>query len=89
VCHMEESRKSCWVGTVCSFVYLLVSVCLLLGVCGYCYPSLGTWAQSVIAGAEKSPVREAFNTLSDGLEAGVSLRDAAEASFSVLIGHED
>ena len=85
---MDETRKNCWIGTLCSFVYLLVAISLLLGVCGYCYPSMRNWTQSVIAGAEDSPVREAFHVLSEGLEDGVPLKDAAQASLSVLIGHE-
>lgn len=86
---MEERRKGSWVASVCSVVYLLVAVSLLLGVCRYCYPAAGQWMQDAIAGAADSPVREAFGVLADGLEAGEPLKDAAQASFSVLVGDAD
>ena len=70
-------------------MYLLVAICLFLGVCGYCYPDAGMWTRAVIAGAEDSPVREAFNVLSDGLEEGLSIRDAAKSSVSALIDRAD
>lgn len=86
---MDKPRKTGVFAGVCSVVYLLAAICLLLGVCGYCYPALGQWADAVIAGREDSPVREAFNTLSDGLEAGIPLKEAAQTSFAVLIGDAD
>lgn len=75
--------------TLCSFVYLLTAIVLLLSVCGYCYPAINEWTQSVFTGAEDNPVREAFHVLSDGLETGVPWKEAAMTSFSVLVDHAD
>ena len=86
---MEDGKKGLFLAGFCSVVYLIVAVGLLLGVCGYCYPSAGQWIKAVVVGAEDSPVRTAFNVLSDGLEAGTPLKEAARDSVAVLIGDAD
>ena len=84
---MDEHKKTNRLMAFCSVVYLLSAVVLLLAVCGYCYPAVEQWTQAVIAGAEDSPVKEAFHVLSDGLESGVPWKEAASSSFSVLVDH--
>ena len=74
------------VAGVLSFVYLAGSLWLLLAVCGHCCPRLENRVRSVIGGLEDSPVREAFVTFSDGLEAGLPIRDTVEASVEILFG---
>jgi len=83
---MDKTKKTGFFAAVFSLLYLMAAVGLLLGVCGHCYPGLGRWVDTLIAGNDDSPVRAAFNTLSDGLEAGVPLKEAAQTSFAVLIG---
>lgn len=83
---MEQKRKSSFLVVLFSTFYLLAALGLLLGVCGYCYPETGQWVQKVVAGVQDSPIRQAFGVLSDGLETGQTLKDAAQASFSVLMG---
>ncbi len=86
---MEEKKKGSGVATFCSVVYILVALCLLLGVCGYCYPSFGQRLRETAGGWEDSPVRQAFGTLADGLEAGEPVKEAFAASFEVLTGGTD
>ena len=74
---------------VLSALYLLAAAGLLLGVCGHCYPAVGRWVGTVLGGSESSPVREAFSVLSEGLERGTSLKEAARNAGSVLIGDAD
>lgn len=71
--------------TFFSGVYLLAAVVLLLCVCGYCYPQ----ARQVFAGLEESPVRQAFGTLAEGLEAGEPVRTTMTDAVQVLIGQKD
>jgi len=71
--------------TFFSGVYLLAAVVLLLCVCGYCYPQ----TRQVFAGLEESPVRQAFGTLAEGLEAGEPVRTTMTDAVQVLIGQKD
>lgn len=84
---MEKKQKSSGIAVFFSVVYVLAALCLLLGVCGYCYPEIGDGLRQAVAGWEESPVREAFSTLADGLEAGLPMKDTVEASFEVLFGN--
>ena len=68
-----------------SGTYLLASLLLLLWVCGYCYPQ----AREVFAGMEDGPVRQAFGTLADGLEAGEPIRETMTEAAQVLFDWED
>ena len=86
---MNDKKKGSWVMGICSIVYLMVAICLLLGVCGYCYPAIGTWSKMIISGAEDSPVREAFHVLSDGLQSGAPIKDTALESLQVLFVDEN
>ena len=83
---MDKAKKNGVFAAVFSLLYLVAAIGLLLGVCGHCYPGLGQWVDTVIAGNDDSPVRAAFNILSEGLESGVPLKEAAQTSFAVLIG---
>lgn len=83
---MTDKQKGSGIATFFSILYILMALCLLFGVCGYCYPAVGERIRQVIGGWEESPVREAFGTLADGLEAGLPVKETVEASFEVLIG---
>ena len=86
---MEHRKKGSILSGVFSFLYLLAAIRLLLGVCGYCYPEAGERVRVAISGIEDNPVRAAFNVLSDDLENGKSIKDAALASLDVIIGNAD
>ena len=86
---MEEKKKGSGVATFFAIVYMLVALCLLLGVCGYCYPSFGQRLRETAGGWDDSPVRQAFGNLADGLEAGEPVKEAFAAAFEVLTGETD
>lgn len=86
---MEDKKKGSRAATFFSVLYILAALCLLLGVCGYCYPSFGQRLREAAGGWEDSPVRQAFGTLADGLEAGEPVKEAFSASFEVLTGAAD
>lgn len=83
---MNETKKGSGVAAFFSFLYILAALCLLLGVCSFCYPQVGERVRQVIGGWEESAVREAFGTLADGLEAGLPVKETVAASVEVLLG---
>lgn len=83
---MDGKQKGSGVATFFSVLYVLAALCLLLGVLGFCYPAFGQELRQVIGGWEDSSIRQAFGTLSDGLEAGEPVKDVVAASFEVLTG---
>jgi len=83
---MKERRKPRKIRTILSTVYLLLAVCILLGVCGYCYPKVGEKARQVIAGATDSPMREAFGVLTDGLSQNRPVKEVLSQSYEVFKG---
>ena len=83
---MENKQTESGLKTFLSTIYILVALCLLVVVCIYCYPTVGQEVREIIGGWEDSPVREAFGTLADGLEAGLPVKETVAASFEVLIG---
>lgn len=86
---MEEKEKGSRLAAFFSVLYVLAALCLLLGVCGYCYPAFGQGLRQVIGGWEDSSVRQAFGTFADGLQAGEPVKDVFAASFEVLKGEAD
>lgn len=83
---MEEKQKRSGLATFFSILYVLAAVCMLLGVCSYCYPAVGQELRKAAAGWEDSPVRQAFGTLTEGLEEGKPVKETVAASFEVLTG---
>lgn len=86
---MEEKKKSSKVASFLSGLYIVFALCLLLGVCSHCYPAFGQRMRQVLGGWEESPVRQAFGTLTDGLEAGRPIKETFARSFEVLTGEVD
>ena len=82
---MREPKQTFPVLTVLSVIYVLGALCLLVLVCGVCYPELAQKIRHVIGGWEGGTLQEAFGTLSDGLEAGLPVKETVEASIEVLI----
>lgn len=76
----KRSKFASWL----SGAYLLVSILLLLWVCGICYPQV----RHLVIGEENSPVRQAFGILAEGLEAGEPVRETVAESLQILIGRE-
>ncbi len=68
---------------------LLLSVICLLAVCNYCYPDLEHKARAILGGMEDSPVRQAFHTMAEGLEAGEPVKQTLAESVQVLLGKTD
>ena len=85
---MKEPKKAHKIKTALSAVYLLLAVCILLGVCSYCYPQIGQKARQIIAGATDSPAREAFGVLTDGLSESRPVREVLARSYEVLTGED-
>ena len=85
---MRIRRKYSFFVWIFSVAYLFSAIILILGVCGYCYPESFGWIKEIIVGTEDSPVRDAFNMLSDCLELGEPIKDALYQSVSVLIDNE-
>ena len=83
---MNEQKKSTRIKSVLSAVYLLLAVCLTLGICGYCYPQINDKAREIIAGAASGPVQEAFCVLTDGLGDHKPVREVLSQSYEVLKG---
>lgn len=83
---MEGKKKGGGFAAFISAVYLIVSVVLLFGVCGYCYPKLGERAREVVAGVESSPVKEAFGVLADGFVENRPAKEVLTESYEVLTG---
>lgn len=86
---MEEKQKGSGAATFFSVLYIVAALCLLLGVCSYCYPAVGRELRQVLGGWENSAVRQAFGTLTDRLGNGEPVREAFAASFEVLTGEAD
>ena len=78
-------RKNGWKVFISS-VYLLVSVCLLFGVCVHCYPQVEDKLRQVIVGMEHTPVKEAFGVLADGLGDSRPIKEVLSESYEVLKG---
>ena len=83
---MHETQKGSGIATFFSVLYMLAALCLLFGVCSYCYPQVGERVRQVIGGLEEGAVQEAFGTLADGLEAGLPVKETIAASVEVLLG---
>lgn len=83
---MKEQQKGHGVLTFFSVLYILAALCMLLGVCSFCYPEIKTFFQQIFGGMEDSPVREAFGTLADGLEAGMPVKETVVATVEILLG---
>jgi len=83
---MKDQRKGHGWLTFFSVLYILAALCMLLGVCSFCYPQFCEHVLQVVGGMEDSPVREAFGTLADGLEAGLPVKETVAASVEVLLG---
>lgn len=83
---MEEPKRAGGFKTLVSVVYLIFAISLLFGVCGYCYPQLGERVREAIAGAENSPVREAFGVLAEGFVEYRPAKEVLTESYEVLTG---
>ena len=82
---MEQDKKRPGLKTVLSAVYLLVSLCLLLGICAKCYPQADEKLRQALIGAQSSPVREAFSVLTQGLTEDVPVKEVLSRSYEVLL----
>ena len=82
---MQEPKQSFPFLTALSVVYVAGALFLLALVCGLCYPELAEKVRHVIGGWEGGTLQEAFGTLSEGLEAGLPVKETVEASIEVLI----
>ena len=82
---MKERKKGGF-AVVLSTLYLVGSLCLLLAVCGHCYPECGDKLRQVIAGATDGPAREAFSVLSEGILDEQPMREVLTKSYEVLTG---
>jgi len=69
-----------------SGISVLLSLLALLAVFRYCYPEVERDIYDVIAGLETSPIRQAFYTISDGLEAGEPIKETMKDASKVLFG---
>lgn len=83
---MQEAKKTPRILTVLSVIYVAGALWLLLTVCGFCYPQVGESVRQALAGLEDSALQEAFGTLTEGLEAGLPVRETVAASIEVLVG---
>lgn len=85
---MRPEKRSGRFGAFISGVYLLASACLLLVVCAHCYPDAGARLREAFAGAEDSPVREAFSVLAEGLGESRPVKEVLSESYEVLVGEK-
>lgn len=84
---MDKKKSGSGWAAFLSGLCVLGAVALLLTVCGYCYPSVRTELQEVLAGLEHGAVRQAFGTLAEGLESGEPIRETLSETVQVLL-HE-
>lgn len=82
---MKQQKNGGW-AAVWSTLYLVGAVCLLLAVCGHCYPHLGQTVRETIAGATDGPAREAFGVFAEGLMEEEPVREVLARSYEVLTG---
>ena len=82
---MQEIKRGSKILTLLSVLYVIGSAGLLICVCGVCYPELGQTVRQVIGGWEDGALQEAFGTLSDGLRAGLPVKETVESSIEVFI----
>ena len=85
---MGEPKKTGWGKAICSAIYLLLSVCLLVGVCMHCYPQAEEKLRQAIVGVADSPVKEAFSVLAEGLGESRPVKEVLGESYEVLIGEK-
>lgn len=83
---MGEKERGNRILSLLSALYVAGALLLLGSVCENCYPDVGNRLRQVLVGLEDNPVREAFATLADGLEAGLPVVDTVFSSFEVLLG---
>ena len=86
---MKEHEKSAQIKSLISGIYLLLAVCLVLGVCGYCYPQIGQKARQIISGSDNGAVQEAFGVLADGLLEKKPVKEVLSQSYEALKGEEN
>lgn len=82
-----KKEKSGFGATFFSGLCVLAALVLLVGVCGHCYPTLWQELEDVFAGMENGPVRQAFSTLTEGMENGESVRETLAQTAQVFL-HE-
>ena len=85
---MDPEKRKGGFKSFISGVYLVAAVCLLVGVCAHCYPDAGQRLRQAIAGAEDSPVREAFSVLAEGLGESRPVKEVLSESYEVLVGEK-
>ncbi|MBP3633078.1 MAG: hypothetical protein J6J43_00705 [Oscillospiraceae bacterium] len=86
---MEEPKKSGTFAKIISAICLVLSICLLIGVCGHCYPQIEQTIRQAVAGVSDNPVQEAFGVLADGLGESRPVKEVLSESYGVLIGEAD
>lgn len=85
---MAEQKKEAGKKALWSTIYLLVAICLFLGVCANYYPQVGQTLRDVISGPDDSPIREAFGVLTDGLSDSRPVKEVLSQSYEVLSGED-
>lgn len=83
-----EKKRGSGLASFFSGLCVLAALVLLLGVFGYCYPSVQAGIKDILGGMENGAVRQAFGTLADGLEDGETIRETLARSAQVLFHGE-
>lgn len=81
---MKQTREKTGFAGAISYGLVLAALWLLVTVCGRCYTQTGQWVREQLTGLEHTPVREAFGTLTDGLEDGKPIGQVLHDSAMVF-----